>query len=244
MPLPVLVVHRHAALEELAKFGGTERLVEPCGIKRLGLVEQEAPVAVGAGDKRLARRAGEGKRAFERLGPRKQLVQRLRIEPVEDQHLRAAEQRRVQLEAGILGGGAHQRHRAALDIGQETVLLRAVEAVDLVHEQQRALARLQRGLGFGEDLLEIGHAREHRADRHEAHVHRIGEQAGDAGLARARRAPQHHAREPARRHHPADRALGSGDVLLPDHLAERARSQAIGQGRICAGLSLRGCCYL
>ncbi|KKM84610.1 hypothetical protein LCGC14_1297350, partial [marine sediment metagenome] len=50
-----------------------------------------------------------------------------------------AEQSGREREAGVLGGGAHQRHRAALDDGQEAVLLRAVEAVDLVHEQQGAL---------------------------------------------------------------------------------------------------------
>ena len=87
-----------------------------------------------------------GSGPFERLGPVEQLAERGGVEPVEDQHLRAAEQRGVEFEAGVLGRRADQRDRAALDEGQEAVLLRAVEAVDLVHEQQRALARPARAL--------------------------------------------------------------------------------------------------
>ena len=104
---------------------------------------------------------------------------------------------------------ADQRHRAALHKGQKTVLLCTIEAMDLVDEQQGALTRLPRLLGLGEHLFEVGHAREHRADRHEAHAHSVGEQARDARLAGARRSPQHHARKLSRRHHPPDRAVGS-----------------------------------
>ncbi len=50
-------------------------------------------------------------------------------------------ERAVELEGRVLGGGADQHDRAVLDIGQEAVLLGAVEAMDLVDEQQRALAR-------------------------------------------------------------------------------------------------------
>ena len=61
------------------------------------------------------------------------------VEAAQDQHLAARQQRGVELEARILGGRADERDGAVLDIGQEAVLLGAVEAVDLVHEQQRLL---------------------------------------------------------------------------------------------------------
>ena len=48
------------------------------------------------------------------------------------------QQRRVDLEVRVLGGGADQRDRAVLDVGQQRVLLRLVEAVDLVDEQHGA----------------------------------------------------------------------------------------------------------
>ncbi|VWX46877.1 hypothetical protein NOVOSPHI9U_10351 [Novosphingobium sp. 9U] len=163
---------------------------------------------------------------------------------MQDQHLRAAEQRGVQLEAGVLSGGAHQRHGTALYIRQETVLLRAVEAMDLVHEQQGALPRLGRGVGFGEDLAQFRDAREHRTDRGEAHAHRVGEQARDAGLAGARRPPQHHGGQAARRHHAADRAFGTGQMLLPDHLAQILRAQAVGKGGVRTRRLASGVCGL
>lgn len=163
------------------------------------------------------------------LGPIEQARQRGGIEPVEDQHLGAAEHRGVELEARILGGRADQGDGAVLDIGQEAVLLRAVEPVDLVHEQERAPADPGIFLRLGEHLLQVGDAREDRADRDEAQAHRVGEQAGDRGLAGAGRAPEDDRRELARRHHPPDRALGPRQMLLPHDILEPLRAQAIGE---------------
>ena len=52
MPVAVLVVDRHPALQELAQSGGIERLCDLRGVKRLGLVEQEPPVAVSRSHQR------------------------------------------------------------------------------------------------------------------------------------------------------------------------------------------------
>ena len=62
------------------------------------------------------------------------------IQTAQHQHLAARQQRAVELERRILGRGADQRDGAVLDIRAGTVLLRAVEAMDLVDEEQRALA--------------------------------------------------------------------------------------------------------
>jgi hypothetical protein len=59
---------------------------------------------------------------------------------LQHEHLRAREQRRVHLERRVLGGGADQHDVAGLDARQERVLLRLVEAVDLVDEDDRAAA--------------------------------------------------------------------------------------------------------
>ena len=66
---------------------------------------------------------------------------RLRRQGIEDHDLAAGEQRAVQLEGRVLGRGADQDDVAGFDVRQEDVLLRAVEAVDLVEEEDRALAR-------------------------------------------------------------------------------------------------------
>ena len=57
------------------------------------------------------------------------------VERLEAEHAHPRQERRVDLEVRVLGRGADQRDRAVLDVGQERVLLRLVEAVDLVDEQ-------------------------------------------------------------------------------------------------------------
>ena len=237
MPVAVLVVHRHAPHQELRQRLRIERLGQRDVEQRFRLVEQEAPVAIGRGDQRVARGAGQRQaQPGDVLGTAQEFAERGRVQPVQDQHLRAAEQRGVEREAGILGSRADQRDRAFLHERQETVLLSAVEAVDFVHEQQRAPAGERHRLGLGKGFLQVGHARKDRADRHEAHVDGIGQQARGAGLAGARRTPQDHRGELARRHHPPDRAFRPGQVLLPDHVGQRARAQAIGQRPVVARL--------
>jgi hypothetical protein len=71
-------------------------------------------------------------------GAREDLLHLGGAEPLERVDPAAREQRRVDLEGRVLGGGADQHDGALLDVGQERVLLGLVEAVDLVHEQDRA----------------------------------------------------------------------------------------------------------
>ena len=58
--------------------------------------------------------------------------------------LRAREERRVHFEGRILGGRADEHDRARLDVREKRVLLRLVEAVDFVDEQDGAPAALPR----------------------------------------------------------------------------------------------------
>ena len=56
MPLAILVVDRDAALQEGGQPGRIKRRVAAFDREQgLGLIEQEAPIAIGAGDHRLAR---------------------------------------------------------------------------------------------------------------------------------------------------------------------------------------------
>ena len=95
MPVAILVVHRYAALEEASETGRIERLGKPRIVQGLGLVEQEAAISVCRSDQCGARVVGQGKGAFEFLGPLQQFAERFMPQPFEDQHLRAAEQRGV-----------------------------------------------------------------------------------------------------------------------------------------------------
>jgi hypothetical protein len=81
----------------------------------------------------------------------------------------------------------------------------------------------------GEDLLEVGNAGEDGRDRLEAHSHRGGEQAGDGGLAGARRPPEDDRGKPSCRDHSPDRAFGAGEMLLPDDFIETLGPEPIGE---------------
>ena len=234
MALAILVVDRHAAVQQLGSSAGPSGSSMLDREQGLDLVEQEAAVAVGAGDQRVARLLGDRKgTAFDRLGALDQLVERVVIEPAEDQHLAARQQRGVELEARVLGRRADQRDGAVLDIGQEAVLLGAIEAVDLVHEQQRLLAGTCGRLRASAKIFLRSATPEKTAEiGDEAQPDRVGQQARDARLARPGRSPQDHRGELARRDHAPDRAVRTGQMLLPDDLVERLRAQPVGERRI------------
>src|SRR4030065_719522 len=64
----------------------------------------------------------------------------LRREGVQAVDAAAREQGRDDLEGRVLGGGADESDHAVLDVGQDHVLLRLVEAMDLVDEEDGARA--------------------------------------------------------------------------------------------------------
>ncbi len=73
---------------------------------------------------------------------RRDLLGRERLQRV---HAQARQESAVDLERGVLGGGADERHQVLLDGRQQRVLLGLVEAVDLVEEQHRAPVAEARG---------------------------------------------------------------------------------------------------
>jgi hypothetical protein len=146
---------------------------------------------------------------------------------------RSREQRGVELEGRVLGRGAHQDDVAALDVGQEGVLLGAVEAVDLVDEEQGAPAgRGAQPLGVGHDALDLGDPRDHRREGHELGARRGGDQARERRLAGPRRAPEDQGRHPVRFDHPAQEAVRPDDRPLADDLVEGPGPQPLGERRV------------
>ena len=142
-----------------------------------------------------------------RLGALQQGLDRLIVEPLEDEHAGPRQQRRIELEGRVLGGGAHQNDGAVFHMRQEGVLLAAVEAVDLVDEQQRAASLLAARLGGVEHLAQVGHAGMNGRELLEMKIGEIGEQPRHGGLARARRSPEDHRGEPAGLDHARQHAL-------------------------------------
>ena len=163
------------------------------------------------------------------LGAGGEAFERGLVEAVEGEDAGAGEEGGVELEGGVLGGGADQHDGAVLHQREEGVLLRLVEAVDLVDEEQGAAAVLAAEAGGLEDLLQVGDAGEDGADLHEGEVGGVGEEAGDGGLADAGRAPEDDGAEVALGEHPAERGVGAEEVVLADDLLEPARAEAVGE---------------
>ena len=133
--------------------------------------------------------------AAHRIGqrPAHQDHERLRLHRLQLKHLRARNQRAVDVEKRVVRRRADQPDHPALHIRQKHVLLRLVEAVDLVHEKDRPLARspppVRRGSHHPAD---IRHAAFHPAQALKFGLRGKGDHLGQARLAHPRRAVKQH----------------------------------------------------
>ncbi len=237
-----LVVERLAALVETAQAPRDRRLderqVDRVALrfdrrhrKLLDQVHQTAAVAVRIGDERVARRRLErqsGGREVERPAhQRGEVIRRQRLQHVDG---RARQQRADHLERRVLGGRADERDGAPLHVRQEGVLLRLVEAVHFVDEQDgRAPGLRKRRVGARDGVPDVLHARQHGGQRDELGVERVGHEPRERGLAHARRSPQDHRVQLARCERDGQRLARGEQVPLPDDVGDAARAQALGQ---------------
>ena len=152
----------------------------------------------------------------------------------------AREQRRHDLEGGVLGGGADQRHRAVLDVGQQGVLLGAVEAVELVDEEHRAPAApappcAARSIASRTSFTPASTAE----SGDELRVRAFAEQPRERRLAAARRPPEDQRGEVALLDQGAQRGAGRDEGVLAAHLVEGAGPHALGERRAEPGAGAR-----
>ena len=150
-----------------------------------------------------------------------------RLEPP-DPHAR--EQRGIHLEVGVFGRRADEGDGPVLDVWQQGILLRLVESMDLVEEEDRPgpvqrqpLLRLR---DRGPDLHHAGH---HRREGDELGADGVGEQTREARLAGAGRSPQQHRGEVPARDAASERPTLADEVTLPDEFVEVPRAHPGGQ---------------
>ena len=182
---------------------------------------------------RCSTRVGLGGGALGLEAPLEQGAGGVVVERVEAEQRRPAEQRRVHLEERVLGGGADQRDEPALDAGEQGVLLRLVEAVHLVEEQDRALAPLAEPVpGPLEGVAHVLHAGAHRAQLLEGLAGVGGDGLGQGRLPGARRPPEDHRRQPVGLHQRPQRLPRAEQLLLADDVVEVPRPQPRRQRRV------------
>src|SRR6185369_1926396 len=162
-------------------------------------------------------------------------------ERLEHVHPAAGEQRGDDFEGGILRGGADQPDVALLHVGQESILLGLVKAMDLVYEDDRARAVLPGALGVGHDLLDFLDAGEHGGEFDKLSLGKARDDLRQRGFAGAGRPPEDEGANIVALNLRAQRLAGADKMLLPDEFIERARTHAVSQraGAIAGVLAAR-----
>ena len=141
-------------------------------------------------------------------------------------HRAPREERRVDLEVRVLRRRPDERDEPVLDRVQDGVLLRLVEAVDLVDEEDRpeavAAQPVARARDDGADVVDA--CRDGR-DLLERGSRSLRDDPGDRRLPRARRAEEDHRRRTVLLDREPERGAGPEDVLLAHELVEIRRPQ-------------------
>src|SRR5206468_8196911 len=100
-----------------------------------------------------------------------QLFELLNAEQFKSKYLRARDERAVHVEERIVSGRANQAEASSFDIGQKNVLLRFVEVMDLIDEQDRLLSGGAEAIRRrGDDTAHLGNVTLHAADSNEFSV--------------------------------------------------------------------------
>ncbi len=160
---------------------------------------------------------------------------------LENQHFCPGKQRAVQLEGGVLGRRADQDDGAVFDVRQEGILLRAVEAVDFVHEENGALPEAPPVARLLEHLPQVLHAGENRRKLLEMQPGPVRHEPRHGGLAGSRRPPENHRARRFAVRDAAQRPALAKEMVLADDLGKRLRAQPVRKrprGIVCNGKAL------
>ncbi len=153
------------------------------------------------------------------------------LERFELKNLRAGDERTVDVEERIVSRGADEAEVSAFDVGQEDILLRLVEVVDLVHEENRSLPGSANAIGgSSDDAAHVGNVAFHAAEALEFCLRERGDDLRERGLASAGRAGKNDGGQAVGLDGSAQKFARCEDVLLADEFFERARSHAGGEG--------------
>lgn len=152
----------------------------------------------------------------------------------------AGDQRAVDLEVRVLGGRADEDDGAVLDEREEVILLRLVEAVDLVDEEDGlptvAAVVLLRA---GDDLLEVLLAGDGGVHLLEVGLRGVRDDLREGRLAGTRRAVKDEGAELVGPDRAVEQGARGDDLLLADDVVEGLRAHAGGQRRVGLLLLLR-----
>ena len=141
---------------------------------------------------------------------------------LQDENLATGKQGSDDLEGRILRRGADQHDGAALHGAEERILLRLVEAVDLVDKEDGSGGAGEEGfvLGLVDDFPDFLDTRADGAEGVELPVQGVGDDTGQGGLADAGRPPEDEGGQDTALDHPPKDAAFADQVTLADVLLQ------------------------
>ena len=194
-------------------------------------VQSPARVPVGRGDEIAQRVVVDGDvPELAREGPARQGREIVVRERPQHVHPGPGQQGRVHLERRVLRGGAHEHHRAALDVGQEGVLLRLVEAVHLVDEEHGGDVRVLPGVL--DRRAYVADAGEHGGQARPPGPGGMRQDPRQGGLAGPGRSPEDHRGDASRVGQAREGTPGAQEVPLAHEIGQRRRAHARRQGLV------------
>ncbi|EXI76543.1 MAG: hypothetical protein AW07_00491 [Candidatus Accumulibacter sp. SK-11] len=221
---------RHRLLDESAVDGGRLRR-RGCGGNLLDQVEQAPRVAIGKADQprtRIIADARFGQRVP--TGPFEEFAHLVRRQRLQHVDRRPREQRRVEFERRILGRRTDERQQPTLDVRQEGILLRLVETMHFIDEEDRPPATAGTAdFGASDRLTDVPDAGKNRRESDEVGSEGVRHQARERRLADSGRSPEDHAVRLSGLEGDGQRLSRPEQVRLADHFGQLPRPQSFGQ---------------
>src|SRR5579875_136272 len=145
-------------------------------------------------------------------------------------HFGARQQRRNDLKRWIFGRRADQDHVTPLHIGQKCILLRLVEAMDLVDKQQRLSAQAACAFGIGHYRFDLFDPAQYGAKGDELSAALSGNEYRQTGFPGAWGPPQDQRGKLAALDLRPQRLARADQMLLAQEFLERPRAHAVRKG--------------
>ena len=211
MPVLALVIDRRAPLHDLLDRPGVEYLtLSRCPPDFLGKRQRRSAIAIGHAHQYRPRLLVERQViSLSRLRTHQQRLDTVRPERMEGKHTRTRQKRGIELKRWVFCCRAHQNHCPVFHDGQKRVLLRPVETVNLIDEQQcLPTVRPSQPRRF-EHFFQIGHTGEDCRYLFEGEIGFSRQQPGNGCFSSTGRSPEDHAAQRARPDHARQRSVSA-----------------------------------
>ena len=242
MLLPLLVVQKalfaDALLQHLSCDGGLLRTHFPVGHRHLQHIEGRPGIPVGKPGDHVHQIVGYvnvqiPKAPLTFQGPLKKLHQIFHGQGLHHKHSAPGQKSSVDLKGRILRGGPDEDNAPPLHIGQKSVLLCLIKAVDLIYKHHSLDSHPPVRLRLGHNLLDLLDAAGNRAEIDEPGMGPVGNDPRQRGLAHPRRPPEDHGRYLVILYEPPQHFPLPQKMLLSRKLLQILRPHPAGQRMVC-----------